>query len=46
MGRINEHYYSDYYITPDKQLFVPDPQTEACLIPYMAEDLEEFYHLL
>ena len=46
MGRINEHYYSDYYITPDKQLFVPDPQTEAGLIPYMAEDFEEFYRLL
>ncbi len=46
MGRINEHYFSDYYITPDKQLFVPDPETEAGLIPYQAEDFDDFYHLL
>lgn len=46
MSRINDHYYSDYYITPDKQLFVPDPQTESGLVPYSAEDFDEFYSLL
>ena len=28
MGRINDEFYSDIYITPDKQVFVPDPRTE------------------
>lgn len=46
MARINDKYFSDYYITPEKQLFVPDPNTEYGLMPYEAEDFEEFFSLL
>ena len=29
MVRINDIFYSDIYITPEKQMFVPDRRTET-----------------
>lgn len=46
MARINDYNFSDYYITPEKQLFVPDPDTEYGLKPYEAEDFAQFFKLL
>lgn len=44
--RINDVYYSDIYITPDKQAFVPDSHSENGLTQIHPEDFEDFYHLL
>ena len=46
MSRINDVYYSDIYITPDKQVFVPDSHTENGLTQINPDDFEEFYSLL
>ena len=46
MSRINDTYFSDIYITPDKQVFVPDYNTENGLIRREFEDFEAFYELL
>ena len=46
MTKINDIFYSDIYITPDKQVFVPDPKTESGLQLLEAEDLDDFYDLL
>lgn len=46
MSRINDVYYSDIYITPDKQMFVPDSHTENGLMQIDPDDFEEFYSLL
>lgn len=46
MTRINDIFFSDIYITPEKVAYIPDDMTENGLQIFMAEDFEEFYHLL
>ena len=46
MSRINDEFYSDIYITPDKQVFVPDKRTENGLRQIQPDDFDEFYDLL
>ena len=46
MARINDTYYSDIYITPDKMVFVPDTHTEYGLTQIQPDDFVEFYDLL
>lgn len=46
MVRINDIFYSDIYITPEKQMFVPDRRTENGLMIIEPEDFEDFYSLL
>ncbi|MBP5352733.1 MAG: Flp pilus assembly complex ATPase component TadA [Alphaproteobacteria bacterium] len=46
MGRINDVFYSDIYITPDKKVFVPDPHTEDGLQQIQPDDFQDFYELL
>ena len=46
MARINDVFYSDIYITPDKLVFVPDPHTENGLMQIDPEDFDPFYDLL
>ena len=46
MGRINDEFYSDIYITPDKQVFVPDSRTENGLKLITPDDFDEFYDLI
>ena len=40
MGRINDEFYSDIYITPDKQVFVPDTRTENGLRQIHPDDFD------
>ena len=46
MTRINDVYHSDIYITPDRQMFVPDTKSEFGLVQLEPDDFEEFYSLL
>ncbi len=46
MGRINDVFYSDIYIMPDKSVFVPDPHTENGLVQIKPDDFQEFYDLV
>lgn len=46
MARLNDIYHSDVYITPAKEMFVPDPNSEFGLMQLKPEDFEEFYDLL
>lgn len=46
MSRINDVFYSDIYITPDKMVFVPDASTENGLMQIHPDDFSEFYDLL
>ena len=46
MARINDIYHSDIYITPAKEMFVPDPNSEFGLMQLKPDDFEEFYDLL
>ena len=46
MVRINDIFYSDIYITPEKQMFVPDRRTENGLMIIEPEDFSDFYSLL
>ncbi|MBR1756678.1 MAG: Flp pilus assembly complex ATPase component TadA [Alphaproteobacteria bacterium] len=46
MTRINDFFYSDIYIMPDKHVFVPDMNTENGLQEFHPDDFEEFYNLL
>ena len=46
MARINDVYHSDIYITPDRQMFVPDTKSEFGLVQLEPDDFEEFYSLL
>ena len=46
MGRINDVFYSDVYIMPDKSVFVPDPHTENGLVKIKPDDFQEFYDLV
>ena len=44
--RINDVFYSDIYITPEKMMFVPDPNTEYGLMQITPDDFDDFYSLL
>ena len=46
MARLNDIYHSDVYITPAKEMFVPDPNSEFGLMQLKPDDFEEFYDLL
>ena len=46
MSRINDVFYSDIYITPDKMVFVPDSNTESGLQQIHPDDFDDFYNLL
>jgi len=48
MSRINDEneFYSDIYITPDKQVFVPDKRTESGLKQINPDDFDSFFDLL
>lgn len=48
MSRINDEneFYSDIYITPDKQVFVPDKRTESGLKQIFPDDFDSFFDLL
>ena len=46
MSKINDVFYSDIYITPDKMVFVPDASTENGLMQIYPDDFNEFYDLL
>lgn len=46
MSKINDVFYSDIYITPDKMVFVPDASTENGLMQIHPDDFSEFYDLL
>lgn len=46
MARINDVFYSDIYVMPDKHVFVPDPKSENGLQEFYPDDFAEFYDLL
>ena len=46
MGRINDVFYSDIYITPEKNVFVLDPKTENGLMQIFPEDFDDFFGLI
>ena len=46
MGKINDVFYSDIFIMPDKQVYVPDPRTENGLQIIKPDDFTDFYDLL
>ena len=43
MSRINDVFYSDIYITPEKTVFVPDPRTENGLMQIYPDDFDDFF---
>lgn len=46
MATITETQFSDIYITPDKQAFIPDKRTANALMKFTPEDFAQFYQLL
>lgn len=46
MVRINDEFYSDIYITPEKNVFVPDARTENGLMQIYPEDFNDFFSLV
>lgn len=46
MVKINDIFFSDIYITPEKVAYIPDDQTENGLQIFIAEDFEQFYQTL
>ncbi len=46
MVTITETQFSDIYITPDKQVFIPDKRTANALMKFAPEDFAQFYQLL
>ncbi len=46
MVRVNDTYYSDIYITPEKQMFIPDHRSEFGLIRLEPEDFDDFFQLV
>lgn len=46
MTRINDIFFSDIYITPEKVAYIPDDMTENGLQMFIPEDFEQFYQLL
>ena len=45
MATITETQFSDIYITPDKQVFIPDKRTANALMKFAPEDFAQFYQL-
>ena len=46
MVRINDIYFSDMYVTPNREAYIPDVKTKCGLQRFEPEDFEEFYALL
>ncbi len=46
MVKINDIFFSDIYITPEKVAYIPDDLTENGLQIFVASDFEEFYRLV
>ena len=46
MTTITETTFSDIYITPKKEAFIPNKQTINALMRFNPEDFDKFYHLL
>lgn len=46
MVKINDFYFSDMYITPNREAYIPDTKTKCGLQRFEPEDFEEFYSLL
>ena len=46
MTRINDVFFSDIYITPDKVAYIPDDLTENGLQLFMPTDFDDFYSLV
>lgn len=46
MVKINDIFFSDIYITPEKVAYIPDDLTENGLQIFVASDFEEFYKLV
>jgi twitching motility protein PilT len=46
MTKINDIYFSDIYITPEKVAYIPDDLTENGLQMFIPSDFEDFYQLV
>jgi len=46
MVKLNEVYFSDIYITPEKIAYIPDNQTTNGLEIFAPEDFDVFFNLL
>ncbi len=46
MATITETQFSDIYITPEKQAFIPDKHTANALMKFVPEDFDRFYALV
>ncbi|MDR1693602.1 MAG: GspE family protein [Lactobacillaceae bacterium] len=46
MVKICETKFSDIYVTPEKEVFIPDPYTEDSLMFFEPEDFDAFFALL
>lgn len=46
MVKISETKFSDIYLTPEKQVFIPDDTTENSLKLFQPEDFDIFYNLV
>ena len=46
MVKINEVYFSDIYVTPDKTAYIQDTRTANGLEVFAPEDFESFFQLL
>lgn len=46
MTRINDIFFSDIYITPEKVAYIPDDMTENGLQIFVASDFDDFYRLI
>ena len=44
--RINDIYFSDMYITPNREAYIPDTKTRFGLMRFEPEDFETFYELV
>lgn len=46
MVRINDFYFSDMYVTPNREAYIPDIKTKFGLRRFEPEDFDLFYNLL
>ena len=46
MANITETKFSDIYITPDKEVFIPDPNTRCALTKFEPDDFDEFFAVI
>ena len=44
--RINDIYFSDMYVTPNREAYIPDTKTKFGLMRFEPEDFDVFYELL